>query len=307
MAAARLPHHRRDGRPQRVPRDARRARSLEGAGRRPVGHPLPARRSSPASAATAPMAQNHGLEAEFDDTTLLPLCQPALERGEPVRGRAADPQRQPRGRHPPRQRGHPALRAPHGLPDDTIQLHFRGSAGQSFVAFVPRGITLTLEGDANDYVGKGLSGGKLVVYPPRRLDLPRRGERHHRQRGLLRRHRRRGLHPGHGRRALLRAQQRRQRGGRGGGGPRLRIHDRRPGGRAGRHRAQLRAPACRAASPTCWTRAGSSSSSCNKEMVGLAHAGGPRGDRGGAGHDPPARAMPPAAAGPTRSCGDWPR
>jgi glutamate synthase (ferredoxin) len=54
-----------------------------------------------------------------------------------------------------------------GLPDDTIRLHFTGSAGQSFGAFVPRGITLTLEGDSNDYLGKGLSGGKLVVYPPR--------------------------------------------------------------------------------------------------------------------------------------------
>jgi glutamate synthase (ferredoxin) len=54
-----------------------------------------------------------------------------------------------------------------GLPPDTIRLHFRGSAGQSFGAFVPRGITLTLEGDSNDYLGKGLSGGKLVVYPPR--------------------------------------------------------------------------------------------------------------------------------------------
>src|SRR5262249_52148916 len=53
-----------------------------------------------------------------------------------------------------------------GLPDDTIRLHFRGSAGQSFGAFVPRGITLTLEGDANDYVGKGLSGGRIVVFPP---------------------------------------------------------------------------------------------------------------------------------------------
>ena len=53
-----------------------------------------------------------------------------------------------------------------GLPDDTIQLHFNGSAGQSFGAFVPRGMTLTLEGDANDYVGKGLSGGKIIVYPP---------------------------------------------------------------------------------------------------------------------------------------------
>ncbi len=53
-----------------------------------------------------------------------------------------------------------------GLPDDTIRLRFQGSAGQSFGAFIPRGITLVLEGDANDYVGKGLSGGKIVVVPP---------------------------------------------------------------------------------------------------------------------------------------------
>jgi glutamate synthase (NADPH/NADH) large chain len=54
-----------------------------------------------------------------------------------------------------------------GLPDDTIRFQFTGSAGQSFGAFLAKGITLTLEGDANDYVGKGLSGGRLVVYPPR--------------------------------------------------------------------------------------------------------------------------------------------
>jgi glutamate synthase (ferredoxin) len=54
-----------------------------------------------------------------------------------------------------------------GLPEDTVTFHFKGSAGQSFGAFVPRGLTLVLEGDANDYVGKGLSGGKIVVFPPR--------------------------------------------------------------------------------------------------------------------------------------------
>jgi glutamate synthase (NADPH) large chain len=54
-----------------------------------------------------------------------------------------------------------------GLPDNTIQVSFKGSAGQSFGAFLPRGITLTLEGEANDFVGKGLSGGRLVVRPPR--------------------------------------------------------------------------------------------------------------------------------------------
>ena len=54
-----------------------------------------------------------------------------------------------------------------GLPDDTIRFHFTGSAGQSFGAFLAKGVTMTLSGDANDYVGKGLSGGKIVVYPPR--------------------------------------------------------------------------------------------------------------------------------------------
>ena len=56
---------------------------------------------------------------------------------------------------------------PEGLPEDTLRVQCRGGAGQSFGAFLPAGITLTLEGDSNDYFGKGLSGGKLVVYPPR--------------------------------------------------------------------------------------------------------------------------------------------
>jgi glutamate synthase (NADPH/NADH) large chain len=54
-----------------------------------------------------------------------------------------------------------------GLPDDTIRIHLRGSAGQSFGAFVPRGITLRLEGDSNDYTAKGLSGGRIIVHPDR--------------------------------------------------------------------------------------------------------------------------------------------
>jgi glutamate synthase (ferredoxin) len=98
-------------------------------------------------------------------TVLLPLCQPALEHGQPVR--ATLPIKNVHrvvgtitGSELTRKHG------VKGLPDDTIQLHFKGSAGQSFGAFVPRGMTLTLEGDANDYVGKGLSGGKIIVYPP---------------------------------------------------------------------------------------------------------------------------------------------
>ncbi len=110
-------------------------------------------------------AQDHGLDAALDRTTLIPLCRPALERGEPVS--ATLPIRNTNrvvgtmlGSEVTRRYG------PDGLPPDTIRLHFKGSAGQSFGAFVPRGITLTLEGDANDYVGKGLSGGKIIIYPP---------------------------------------------------------------------------------------------------------------------------------------------
>jgi len=58
-------------------------------------------------------------------------------------------------------------RGAEGLPDDTIHFKFTGSAGQSFAAFVPRGMTLEVEGDANDYFAKGLSGGKVIIYPPR--------------------------------------------------------------------------------------------------------------------------------------------
>jgi glutamate synthase domain-containing protein 3 len=58
-----------------------------------------------------------------------------------------------------------------GLPDNKIQIHFRGSAGQSFGAFLSRGVTFTLEGDGNDYVGKGLSGGKIIVYPPKKASF----------------------------------------------------------------------------------------------------------------------------------------
>jgi len=54
-----------------------------------------------------------------------------------------------------------------GLPDSTIHFKFRGSAGQSFGAFVPQGVTLELEGDSNDYLGKGLSGGRIIAYPPK--------------------------------------------------------------------------------------------------------------------------------------------
>src|SRR5258708_37986532 len=109
--------------------------------------------------------QEHGIESSLDVTTLIPSCLPALERGEnvvldlPIRNinRTVGTIL---GSELTRRHGGA------GLPGDTIKLKFSGSAGQSFRAFVPRGINLTLEGDSNDYVGKGLSGGKIIVYPP---------------------------------------------------------------------------------------------------------------------------------------------
>jgi glutamate synthase domain-containing protein 2/glutamate synthase domain-containing protein 1/glutamate synthase domain-containing protein 3 len=109
--------------------------------------------------------QDHGLEKSLDQRILMKICEPALERSEPVRATLA-------------------IRNVHrvvgtivgseitrrygaaGLPDDTIRIRFKGSAGQSFGAFIPKGMTFILEGDANDYIGKGLSGGRIIVYPP---------------------------------------------------------------------------------------------------------------------------------------------
>ncbi|HYG21937.1 MAG TPA: glutamate synthase large subunit [Verrucomicrobiae bacterium] len=112
------------------------------------------------------IAQDHGLEKSLDVTHLLDICRPAIERGESVKAELPiiNVNRVVgtiTGSEITKQHG------PAGLPEDTVQLKFNGSAGQSFGAFIPKGMTLELEGDANDYFGKGLSGGKLVVYPPK--------------------------------------------------------------------------------------------------------------------------------------------
>jgi glutamate synthase (NADPH/NADH) large chain len=114
---------------------------------------------------TCQVPQDHGLDEALDATTLLELCRPALEARRPV---AATLPIRNTNRVVGTMLGSEVTRrfGPEGLPDDTIRLHFQGSAGQSFGAFVPRGMMLVLEGDANDYIGKGLSGGKIVVYPP---------------------------------------------------------------------------------------------------------------------------------------------
>ena len=110
-------------------------------------------------------AQEHGLDQTLDRQVLLGMCAPALERGERV---CADLPIRNANRAVGAILGSEVTRryGANGLPADTIHLRFHGSAGQSFGAFVPRGITLSLEGDTNDYLGKGLSGGKIIVYPP---------------------------------------------------------------------------------------------------------------------------------------------
>jgi glutamate synthase (ferredoxin) len=110
--------------------------------------------------------QDHGLEQSLDVTTILPLARETLATKKPLD--VILPIRNVNrtvgtilGFEVAKRYGAA------GLPDDTIRIHFTGSAGQSFGAFIPRGLAFTLEGDANDYTGKGLSGGRIVVYPPR--------------------------------------------------------------------------------------------------------------------------------------------
>jgi glutamate synthase (ferredoxin) len=112
------------------------------------------------------MSQDHLLERALDNTHILELCKPAIERGEKVYAElpivnvnrvvgtitGAEISRR-----------HGAA----GLPDGTIHLKFLGTAGQSLGAFCPQGMTLELEGDANDYVGKGLCGARIIIYPPK--------------------------------------------------------------------------------------------------------------------------------------------
>jgi glutamate synthase (ferredoxin) len=110
--------------------------------------------------------QDHGLDKSLDLSVLLELCKPAIERGEEVV--AELPIRNVNRVVGTITGSEITLRhGAKGLPEDTVRLHFRGSAGQSFGAFIPPGMSLSLEGDANDYVGKGLSGGKIAVFPPR--------------------------------------------------------------------------------------------------------------------------------------------
>ncbi len=112
----------------------------------------------------ATIKQDHGLKHTLDVQELLPRCRNAIETGEPVEVSTAI-------RNIHRATGTIIGSAisrkygAEGLPEDTITFNFQGSAGQSFGAFIPKGMTLKLIGDSNDFVGKGLSGGKIIVKP----------------------------------------------------------------------------------------------------------------------------------------------
>jgi glutamate synthase domain-containing protein 3 len=110
-------------------------------------------------------AQDHGLENALDHQ-LIARATAALENREPVE--MSFPIRNVHRTVGAMLSGEIARRyGSEGLPNDTIRINFEGSAGQSFGAFLAKGVTMTLEGDANDYAGKGVSGGRLVVYPPK--------------------------------------------------------------------------------------------------------------------------------------------
>ncbi|MCX7715561.1 MAG: glutamate synthase large subunit [Clostridia bacterium] len=114
--------------------------------------------------------QDHEIEKTLDYTTLLKLCEPAINNGKTIEAKfeitninrvtgtvlSSEIARK---------------HGEEGLEDDTINLHFVGSAGQSFGAFLAHGVTMKLEGDSNDYIGKGLSGGKIIVVPPSKADF----------------------------------------------------------------------------------------------------------------------------------------
>jgi glutamate synthase (ferredoxin) len=115
-------------------------------------------------------AQDHGLDKSLDVTALLPLCRPAIDKATRVSGEFAVRNVHRvvgtiTGSEVTRKWG------AKGLPEGTINLKFSGSAGQSFGAFLPPGMTFRLEGDANDYVGKGLSGGRLIIHPSSRANF----------------------------------------------------------------------------------------------------------------------------------------
>ena len=183
--------------------------------------------------------QDHGLEKSLDLRELLDLAKPAIENGEKVEAetRIVNTDRtvgtilsnEIAKRH-----------GEAGLPDGTIRFKLNGHAGQSLGAFLAHGVTLELEGDANDYVGKGLSGGRVIVYPPKASTFKAEEQILVGNVCLYGATRGEAFLPRPRGRALRRAKLRRAGGDRGRRRPRLRVHDRRQGRDPRPHRAQLR-------------------------------------------------------------------
>jgi glutamate synthase (NADPH/NADH) large chain len=126
----------------------------------------PAKKKNAVTEVYCTKKQDHGLDKALDNR-LIELAQPAITEGKPVRGTLKIKNT---NRTVGTMLSHEIAKAwgEELLPDGTIHFKLEGSAGQSFAAWLAKGVTLELEGDANDYVGKGLSGGTLVAYPPRK-------------------------------------------------------------------------------------------------------------------------------------------
>ncbi len=213
--------------------------------------------------------QDHGLDSGARQRADRRLQAGASSKGEAVVLERDDPQRQPHRRRDAvgpdrREHGHA------GLKPETIRINFTGVAGQSFGAWLAHGVTLDLAGDANDYVGKGLSGGRVIVRQPQ--DVGREPTEniivgntvlYGAIAGEAYLQRRRG-------RALRGAQLGRDRGGRRHRRSRLRIHDRRRGGACSARPGATSPRACRAGSPMSTIADGTFAKLCNPAQVDLA-------------------------------------
>jgi glutamate synthase (NADPH/NADH) large chain len=126
----------------------------------------PAKKKNAVTEVYCTKPQDHGLDKALDNR-LIKLAQPAITEGKQVRGELKITNT---NRTVGTMLSHEIAKVwgEELLPDETVRFKFEGSAGQSFGAWLAQGVTLELEGDANDYVGKGLSGGKLIVYPSRK-------------------------------------------------------------------------------------------------------------------------------------------
>ena len=229
-------------------------RPLEGRRARPRADPARARAARGRRAAPAPTAQDHGLDKALDNELIAAVRATALERGEPVRARAADPQRQPHRRHDARPRGDQALRRRRACPTARSTSPSPARPASRFGAFLPRGHHAAARGRRQRLRRQG---------PVRRPD--RRAPDRARRRSPPRSNVIAGNVIGYGAtrgEVFLRGvvgerfcvrNSGAHRGRRGRRRPRLRVHDRRPGRRARPDRPQLRRRHVAAASPTCST------------------------------------------------------